>query len=157
ATNRTIDRTRTNFGAVAFAFVANIEFSDFDFFFGAESRFFERDLHVVTQIRAALSVFAMPCDATKKGFENVPTDSTATKNLPKDIERIVESPTKSPALFEGGVTEAVVGSAFVTVHQHIVSLAELLELFFGVRIVRIFVRMKFHRELAIRALDLLGR
>ena len=40
-------------------FVAGVELADFDFLFHAESRFLERDLHVVTQIGAALPAFAI--------------------------------------------------------------------------------------------------
>ena len=58
---------------------------------------------------------------------------------------------------ERGVAVAVVGRALVRVHQHVVSLAELLELFLGMRIVRIFVGMILHRELAIRPFDLVRR
>ncbi len=53
------------------------------------------------------------------------------------------------------VAEPIVGSAFVRVHEDIVRFAQFLELFFGVRIVRIFIWMKLDREFAICALDLL--
>ena len=49
---------------------------------------------------------------------------------------------------------AIVGGAFVDIHEDVIRFAELLELLFGVRVVRIFVRMKFDRQLPIRALDL---
>ena len=53
------------------------------------------------------------------------------------------------------VAETIVGRALVGVHQDIVGFAEFLEFFFGVRVVRIFIGMKFDRELAIGAFDLL--
>ena len=57
------------------------------------------------------------------------------------------------ALSEGGVAIAIVGGAFLVVHQDVVGLAELLESFFRVRVVGIFIWVKFDRELAIGALD----
>src|SRR5438034_10225530 len=51
------------------------------------------------------------------------------------------------------VTEAIVGGALLGIHQNIVGLAEFFELFFGMRVVRIFMRMKLHGELAVSALD----
>ena len=62
------------------------------------------------------------------------------------------------ALGKSGMAKAIVGGALVGIHQDVVGFAELFEFLLGVRIVRILVRMKFDRELAIRALDLfLGR
>ena len=52
---------------------------------------------------------------------------------------------------------AIVGGAFLFVHQDVVGFAELLELLFRVRVVGIFVGVKLDRELAIRALDLVAR
>ena len=51
---------------------------------------------------------------------------------------------------------AIVGGAFLFVHQDVVGFAELLEFLFRVRVVRIFIGMKFDRELAIGALDLIA-
>ncbi len=62
----------------------------------------------------------------------------------------------APALGEGGMTVAIVGGAFLVVHQDVVGFAEFLELLFRVRVVRIFIRMEFDREFAIGALDLLA-
>jgi hypothetical protein len=63
----------------------------------------------------------------------------------------------SGALRKCGVPIAIVGGAFVVVHKDVVGLAELLEPLLRRRIVRVLVRVKLHRELAIRALDLLCR
>src|SRR5262249_21752533 len=141
------------------ALVANVQLSNFNFLFRTESRFFERDLHVVPQIRTTLSILGVPAHAAKEGFENGSTDSAATaaENFAENVEWIVESPAKSPALLKRGVTEAIVGGALVRIHEHVVRFAQLLEFFFGVRVVRIFVRMKLDRELAISALHLLSR
>ena len=61
------------------------------------------------------------------------------------------------ALRKRGVAIAIVGRAFVGIHEDVVGFAEFLELLLGVRVVRILVRMKFDRELPIRALDLVVR
>ena len=58
------------------------------------------------------------------------------------------------ALGKSGVPKAIVGGAFIRIHKNIVGFAELLEFFLGMGIIGIFVRMKFDREFAIRALDL---
>ena len=55
------------------------------------------------------------------------------------------------------MAEAIVGRAFVGIHQDVIGFAEFLEFLLGVRVVRVFVRMKFDRELAIRALDFFRR
>jgi len=58
-------------------------------------------------------------------------------------------------LREGCVPKPVVCGALIRIHQDIVSFAQFLEFFLGVRVVRVFVRMKLYRELAIGAFDLL--
>ena len=51
---------------------------------------------------------------------------------------------------------AIVGGALLVVHEDVVGFAEFLEFLLRVRVVRIFVGMKFDRELAVGALDLLA-
>src|SRR5437870_5652419 len=53
------------------------------------------------------------------------------------------------------VPQPTVGSTLVRIHEDIVRFAQFLELFLGVRVLRIFIWMKLNREFAIRALDLL--
>jgi hypothetical protein len=60
------------------------------------------------------------------------------------------------ALGEGGMSIAIIGGAFLFVDEDIVSFAKLLEFLFRVRVVGIFIGMKFDRELAIRALDFIA-
>jgi hypothetical protein len=145
AASGTTDATRPGLGSGAAAFVASVEFSNFDLLFGAKRRFFQSDLHVVTQIRAALSIFGLAGHATEKRFENPAADSAAaTENLTENIERIMEPTAKTTARFERGVSKPIVSGAFVRVHQHVVSFAELFKFLFGVRVVRILIRMNFH-------------
>ena len=56
---------------------------------------------------------------------------------------------------EGRVTEAIICGALIRIDQNIVRFAQLLELFLGVGIVRIFIWMKLNRLLAIGAFHLL--
>src|SRR5436190_2045647 len=62
--------------------------------------------------------------------------------------------TSRSSLCEGGMAEAIVGGPLVRIDQNVIGFAELFEFFFGVRVVRILVRVKFHREFAISALHL---
>ena len=55
------------------------------------------------------------------------------------------------------MTEAIVGRALFRIDQDVVGFAELFEFLFGVRVVGIFVGVKFDRELAIGALHFLAR
>ena len=66
------------------------------------------------------------------------------------------APPNAAALREGLVAKAVVGRALVGVAEHLVGLAEFLELVLGGLVAGIFVGMKFHRELAVGFLDVLG-
>jgi hypothetical protein len=138
--------------------IAGVEFADLDFFFRSEGRFFQGDLHVVTQIGTALPfVSATDSTATKETFENPATASS--ENLAKNIEWIVEPAAKSAsALRKSGMPVPIVSGALIGIYQHIIGFAELLKSFLGVRIIRIFVRMEFNREFAIGTLDfIVGR
>ena len=96
--------------------------------------------------------------AAEKSLENSAADSSgATENFAENIERIVKSAAKTPALLKRGVSETIVSGALVGIHQDVVGFAELFKFFFGVRIVRIFVRMKLHCQPAISTLNLFGR
>ena len=144
---------RAAFRAGAFATVTGIELADFDFLFYAKGSFLERDLHVVAKIGTAVPIFAAATPAAaKKRFKY---SAAAAKDFTKDIEGIMKPATGSGALGKGSVAKAIVGRALIGIHQDVVSLAEFLEFLLGVRVVRVFVRMKFDRELAIGALDLL--
>src|SRR5947209_8034557 len=83
-------------GAAAVALRAGVELAHFDFFFDAEGCFFERDLHVVAQIGAALATFAIDLRATaEERLENTAAHSAAAatraENFAEDIEWIMES------------------------------------------------------------------
>src|SRR5439155_16812322 len=81
--------------------------------------------------------------------------STAAEDVAENAQRVVAAAAETATLFKGSVTKAIVGGALVRIDQDVVGLAQLFHFFLRVRIVRIFVGMKFYCELAIRALDLL--
>jgi hypothetical protein len=65
------------------------------------------------------------------------------------------APETSATLRERSVAKAIVRGAFVRIHEHVVRFAQFLEFFLGVRVVRIFVRMKLYGEFSIGAFDFL--
>ena len=155
---RAIDGARPGLGAFPVAFRAGVELANLDFLVDAESRLFQRDLHVVTQIGPALPAFAIGCGAaTEKRFENSAT-ATAAENFAKNIEGIVETAAAAHALTESRVTETIVGRALIGIHQDIVGFSEFLKFFLRVRVARIFIGMILDREFAVGALHfILGR
>src|SRR5436309_15227247 len=136
-------------------FIADVELLDFNLFFGAESRFLQLDLHVVTQVRPVLPIFCLRV-AAEKCLENSAAESALAEDFAENIERIMETATETgAALSKRSVAEAVIGGALIRVHKNIVRFPKLLEFFLSVGVVGIFVRMKLDRELAIGTLDLL--
>ncbi len=106
--------------------------------FGAARGFLEADLEVVAQVRAAIE-------------ENIAED------VGKGIGEAAETRTSGAGPCAGihaGVAEAVVGGALVAVGQDFVGFLRFLEMFLGLGVVRIPVRVPLHRELAVRLLDI---
>src|SRR5690606_33920646 len=58
-----------------------------------------------------------------------------------------------PAILEGCVTETIIGGPLLRILQRLVGFADFLELSFGFLVIRIPVRMIFHRQAAIGALQ----
>ena len=105
-----------------------------------------------------MSIFAPTGDSAKKRFKNATANSSsAAEDFAENVERIVEAAAETATLLKGSVTKAIVGGALVRIHQDVIGLAQLLEFLFGVRIVRVLVRMKLNRELAIGAFGLVFR
>src|SRR4029450_9012133 len=78
------------FSTAALAFVAGVEFRDFNLFLGAKRSLLQLDLHVVTQIGSAASIFrAFP--ATEECLENSTAESAAAEHFPENFERIMEN------------------------------------------------------------------
>ena len=155
-TGGTTNGARTRLSAAAMTFIAGVELLDFNFLFGAKSRFLQVDPHVVTQVRPALPILCMRVAAAEKCLENSTAESGLAENLAENIERIMETSTETGAtLGKGSVAEPVIGRAFIRVHKNIIRFPKLLKFFLSVRVVRIFVWMKLDRELAISAFDFL--
>src|SRR4030095_7663807 len=118
----------------------------------AEGRFFQLYFHIVPQIRPPTPIVgARSGGAAKERLKDSTAKSGAAEHFTEDFEGIMETAASETgtALRERGVTEAIVRRAFVWIHQDVVRFAQFFKFFLGVRIVRIFVRMKLYRELAI--------
>ena len=106
--------------------------------------FLQRDLHIVTQVRPALTAVCIAGTAA------------AAHHLAKNVFKNVGKPAASgkasaatAALLEGGVAKTVISGAFLRVFQRLIGLAQFLELAFGARIALVAVGMVFHGKLAI--------
>ena len=144
--SRTGNRARARFRAAALAFVTRVELRDLNLLVGTKRCLLQLDLHVVAQIRSAPPIFRAVA-ATKECLENSTAKSAAAENFPENLKRVVENAaikTSAPRS-EGRMTKAIICGALVRIHQNIVRFAQLLELFLGVRIIRIFIWMKLNR------------
>src|SRR6516225_7979191 len=110
--------------------------------------FLERNLHVVTQIGAALAAARAP--APGRHAEN------AFKQIGKGGAEIgaESSGAATHPMLEGGMAKAVVSSALVRILQNFIGLVDLLEPNFGRLVAGIAIRMELHRTLAKGGLDL---
>ncbi|MCG3146785.1 MAG: hypothetical protein PCFJNLEI_00219 [Verrucomicrobiae bacterium] len=152
--------------AAPVAFFAGVENVKGDFFFDAFGGFLEFDFEVVPEIVAAAGGGAFAATTAESLFEDVLKDAATatTEDGFKDVARVVEAAaaaataTGSRAAAAGrkrGVTEAVVGGAFLRVGEGFVGFAEFLEFFLSSVIAGIFVGMIFDGELAVGFLDVL--
>jgi hypothetical protein len=113
-----------------------------------ENRFFELQVDIFAQIRAALSTASAPLP---------PEKITNAEEVPEDFAHVLERrwvESTCAHSIHTGVAKAVVSSAFVRIRKHPVSLAAFLEFFFRIRIIGIAVGMELQRQLAIGALEL---
>lgn len=121
-------------------------------FFYPEGRLFEFDSDVFPQIGATLR-------SSSSSRTSSAEEVAEPEEFAEDVAEILEDGgIESAARYtraNAGVAEAVVHLALLGVRQHSIGLAALLELFFGVRIVGVAVRMVLQRKLAISALYLL--
>ena len=77
---------------------------------------------------------------------------------PNSAKTLGIEPARARRGADAGVAEPVVQAALLGVGEHRVRFGRHLELFFGFRVARIAIRVMFHGQLAIGALDLdLGR
>src|SRR2546426_3550982 len=155
-TTRTSLRRRAWLGARAMASRAFLHRRNANLGFGAACRFFERQLEVVTQIGATINAVATSSGACGAAAKNFAED--IAKRIGKATEAFGSSEaagtgTKARGRIHAGMTELVISRAFLGVSQDLVRLFCFLEFFFGSLVVRIAVRMMFHREFPIRLLD----
>ncbi len=124
--------------------------SDGDAGFRPEHCLFEFQGDVLTKIGTALGTAA----PARTAAEEISETEKVSKDLADILkDRGIES-TRSRAA-HGRMAKAVVRRPLVRVRQNGVGFAAFFEFLFGVRIIRIAIRMKLQRQFAIGALDLL--
>ena len=117
--------------------------------------FFERDLEVVPQVGAALGTAAAPAAAEEIAeSEDV---AEAAEDVFESVEHARIEARAAARAADARVAEAVVEAALLPVGEHRVGFGRLFEFFFGGLVARIAIRVVFHRELAVGALDLAVR
>ncbi len=147
-TGRTGLRLRASFRAAAVANVALLQRRNTDLFGHATHRFFQGEIHVITQI-----------SPTRRTLATTPAAKDIAKNVTKDITEIsaaIKAAAKSAAhtaLFKRGVTILIVGCAFLRIGQHFIGFFNLFKFSFGLFITLIAVRMIFHGQALIRLFD----
>src|SRR5207237_9191499 len=110
----------------------------------ARRRLLQRQLEIAAEIGALLgSVAAAPAAAT-------------AEDQVEQVERAAAE-TLAPLVAEAGVPELVVKSLFLRVGEDLVGLVELLELFFGVLVAGIGVRVNSARFAAVGGFDFARR
>jgi hypothetical protein len=118
---------------------------------GSEIRLLELQRQIFAQIGAALHAAAASSASASK---DVPKAEELSENVAEILKDSRIDPRLPAPAAQSGVTIAVIHGPLVRVGQHRVSLADFLESFFRIRIIRIPVRMELQRQLAIRALQL---
>src|SRR5579863_7038345 len=144
--NGSFARSRTRAAAVLTSLVA----ADGNAGFRSENRFFKFQRDILPQVRATLGTASPARTAAKKISE--------AEKVPEDFADILKHRGIEPArssTTHGGMPEPVVCGSLVCVRQDRISLAAFLEFLFCVGIIRIAIRMKLQRQLAIGALDFL--
>src|SRR5690348_16752139 len=141
-TRRTGDRRGTGACAIAVTGVANFHGRDANLGFRPPRGLFERDFQVIAQIRAAMDI-AVAASGIKKIVEYV-------------AERIAKTTSAwTHARINSRVAMLIIRSPFSRVGKDFVRFLGLLEALLRFWIIRIAIRMVFHRKLAIGLLDIL--
>ena len=112
----------------------------------ADERFFERDLEIVAQVRAALA----PAVRTPR-----PPAHDVAEQVLENVGHAAEAVARplAAALLERGVAIAVVGGPLLPVGEMLVGFVDFLELDLGGLVARIAVGVKLHRRFAERRLQ----
>src|SRR5205814_3779525 len=134
-------------GATPRAPVARRQARHIDLFLDAGERLLERDGEVVAEVVAAVGSFAAATRA----------EAAAEKRVEDVRERHVREVDRGSAGADGGMAEKVVAPAALGVGENRVRLTRLFETVVGHGVVGVAVRMRVHRDLAKRQLEVLGR
>jgi hypothetical protein len=118
---------------------AAIEFDGFGY---AASDFFKIQVHVDTKVVPSTDT---PTAIAKK----VPKHPTA-KNVAKGREDIFGGGESSAGAFDSGMTKAIVACSLFLIAQYLVGFGSFFEFDIGVHVALVAVRVKLHRQLAIR-------
>jgi hypothetical protein len=135
---------------------AMTRFADFhgwnaDLRFRAVGSLFQRDFQVVAKIGTTVDVGATATATATTPAENFVKDTA--EGVGKTRSATEAGATHAGLLIDTGMTILVVGGAFLTVRQDLVSFLDFLELFFGPRGVGVAVRVMLHGQLAVGLLD----
>src|SRR5690606_36469984 len=137
-------RLGAGFGASAVAGITSRQGWNTDFLLHPTHRFFQRQLHGVAQIGTALR--ATTRAATTAAAENI------TKDITENIAAAAAGTSAEAAAgltVDTGMTILVVHLAFLGVAQHFIGLGGFFEFGVGVFVIRIAVRVVFHRQFAV--------
>ena len=114
----------------------------------------ERDLEVVTQVRAALAAPAPPPAPAARRAEQLAEQIVEDVGEAAEVAEVEAGHAALGA--DAGEAEAVVGAPLLRVGEHRVGLGRLLEALLGVRIAGVAVGVVLERELAVGLLELVG-
>ena len=121
-----------------------------DLFGNTANGLFQRQIHVVAQIRAA-----------RRALTTTPTAEDVAEDIAKDIAEVgtaakaaaTESTAAHAALFKGCVTVLVIGRTFLCIGQDFVGFFDLFKFGFSLFVTLITVRVEFHGQALIRLFD----
>ena len=155
ATGRAGDGLAALLRAGAGAGLAGIHLANFNFLLTAFGGLLERNLHIVAQIGSALATGGVHAATAAEKLLKHSTATAAAEDFFEKIERIVEAPATAHAILKCRVTVAVVSGALVRVTKGLVGFPEFLKFLLCLVVAGVFVRVVFHRELAVGALQIL--
>src|SRR5436190_22303785 len=118
------------------------------------SGFFEGNLHIVTQVIAALRPTRILLAAAEKVLEN----AAAAKDFAENLERIVEpsgAPKATRAPIKRSVAILIISRTLLGIIEHLVGFAQFFKLFLRGFIARVFVRMILYGKFPVSLFDLL--
>ena len=145
-TGRTGLRFAASFGAAAVADVALFQRRNTDLFGDATYRFFQRQLHVVTEIGAARR--ALPATSAAKDIaENIAKDIAEVRTAAKTAAAA------HAALLKGRVAVLIVGRTLLGISQDFIRFFDFFKFGFSLFITLVAVRVIFHGQALISLFD----